>query len=96
MKKYILICFAVLCSTILTAQVPQIERDAIMALYNSTDGANWTDNTNWGSGNPVSTWYGITVENIGGNDHITAIILYNNNLGGLPTSDWSNLSELKL
>jgi len=27
------------------AQVPQIERDALIALYNSTDGANWTDNT---------------------------------------------------
>ena len=29
------------------AQVPQIERDALIALYNSTDGANWTDNTGW-------------------------------------------------
>jgi hypothetical protein len=29
------------------SQVPQIERDALVALYNSTDGANWTENTGW-------------------------------------------------
>ena len=29
------------------AQIPQIEREALVALYNSTDGANWTDNTGW-------------------------------------------------
>ena len=29
------------------SQVPQIERDALVTLYNSTDGANWTDNTGW-------------------------------------------------
>jgi len=28
-------------------QVTQIERDALIALYNSTVGANWTDNTGW-------------------------------------------------
>ena len=25
------------------------DRAALMALYNSAGGANWTDNTNWGS-----------------------------------------------
>lgn len=29
-----------------TAQVTQSERDALIALYNATDGDNWTDNTN--------------------------------------------------
>ena len=29
------------------AQVPQLERDALIALYNSSDGANWVDNTGW-------------------------------------------------
>lgn len=71
MKKYILFSFALLFGILLNAQVPQIERDALMALYNSTDGPNWVDNTNWGSGNPVSTWHVITVENIGGTDHVT-------------------------
>ena len=29
------------------AQMPPAERDALIALYNSTDGANWWDNTGW-------------------------------------------------
>jgi hypothetical protein len=32
---------------------------ALVALFNATDGDNWTDNTNWLTGN-VNTWYGIT------------------------------------
>jgi len=42
------------------AQVPQIERDALVALYNSTDGANWTDNTGWlGAAGTECTWFGV-------------------------------------
>ena len=29
------------------AAIPTSERDALIALYNSTDGDNWNDNTNW-------------------------------------------------
>ena len=44
------------------AQVPQIERDALVALYNSTDGANWTDNTGWnGSAGGECDWKGVYV-----------------------------------
>ena len=42
------------------AQVPQIERDALIVLYDSTNGNNWNNNTDWLSAD-VSTWYGITV-----------------------------------
>ena len=35
---------------------------ALVALYDSTDGDNWTTNTNWLTG-PVSSWYGVTVSN---------------------------------
>ena len=43
------------------SQVPQIERDALVALYNSTDGANWTDNTGWfGETGTECSWYGVT------------------------------------
>ena len=40
-----------------------IQKDslALVALYNATDGPNWTNNENWLEG-PVDTWYGITVE----------------------------------
>ena len=33
---------------------------ALVALYDSTDGNNWTNNTNW-LATPVYYWYGVTV-----------------------------------
>ena len=43
----------------------ETDRAALMALYNSTDGANWTDNTNWGSTEPLGTWFGVTTNTDG-------------------------------
>lgn len=94
MKKYILISLSLLYGTLTTAQVPQIEHDALMALYNSTDGANWVDNTNWGSSSPVSTWFGVVVENIGGTDHVTELNMEFNNLVGTIPTEIGDLSEL--
>ncbi len=94
MKKYILISFAVLWGTIIIAQVPQIERDALMALYNSTDGANWVENDNWGTSNPVSTWFGIDVESIAGTEHVTKVSMEFNNLVGTIPPELGNLSEI--
>ncbi|MCK4981114.1 MAG: DUF1565 domain-containing protein, partial [Candidatus Delongbacteria bacterium] len=62
---------------------------ALVALYDSTDGANWTDNTNWLTG-PVSTWYGITVSG----DRVTEIDLNFNNLAGTIPTEIGNLTNL--
>ncbi len=60
--------------------VPSTQRDALIALYNSTGGAGWTDNTGWLNVD-VSTWYGITVTGC----DVTDITLDGNNLiGTLP------------
>lgn len=59
--------------------IPASERATLIALYNSTNGDNWTDNSGWKTP-PLDTdgfampgtegsWYGITVQN----GHITAI-----------------------
>ncbi|WP_026450266.1 T9SS type A sorting domain-containing protein [Aequorivita capsosiphonis] len=95
MKNQLLIIFVVLCGTVTIAQVPQLERDALMALYNSTNGQNWVNNTNWGSGESVSTWHGITVENIGGTDHVKSLDLSYNNLVGSIPNEIGNLTELE-
>ena len=29
------------------AAIPQIEREALISLYNATNGPGWTDNSNW-------------------------------------------------
>jgi hypothetical protein len=73
------------------AQIPQIERDALVALYNSTDGANWTDNTGWmGEAGTECDWQGITCSN----DSVTLIRFYNNALTGTIPAELSNLKSL--
>ena len=41
------------------------DRDALVALYNATDGPNWTNNTNWLSDRPIGEWYGVTTDAYG-------------------------------
>ena len=72
------------------------DREALVALYNSTDGANWTDNTNWLSSEPLGSWYGVTTDESGS---VTDISMTNNNLiGVLPSQieDLTNLTTLRL
>ena len=73
------------------AQIPQIERDALIALYNSTDGANWTDKTGWlGSAGTECVWYGITCSS----GAVSAISLYDNSLTGSIPAELGNLTNL--
>ncbi len=59
---------------------PQSEIDALMAIYNATDGDNWRFNTNWGVGDPFNNdWYGVTCNSEG---HVTQLIFLQNNLNG--------------
>lgn len=62
---------------------------ALQAFYQATGGPNWTNRTNWLSGN-VSTWFGVTVTN----DKITAINLPDNNLTGSIPDDALILDDL--
>jgi Leucine-rich repeat (LRR) protein len=81
------------CSTVTV--VPIIECQALVDLYESTNGAEWFNNTNWLEGLDVSTWYGISVTE----GHISLIEMNGNNLvGDLPESitDLPYLSELCL
>ena len=68
----------------LVTDIPQSEKDALLALYNSTNGNSWTNKTGWDFSTPVtSAWYGVTVTA----GHVTAINLSNNNLiGTIPTA----------
>ena len=73
-----------------SAQVLQQDSLALVALYDSTDGANWTDNTNWLAG-PVSTWFGITGVSLG---RVTQVQLIQNNLVGTIPPDVGDLTNL--
>ena len=72
------------------------DRAALMALYNSTDGANWTTNTNWGSAEPLGMWYRVTTNTAG---RVTLLDVSANKLvGTLPAElgDLTNLTSLSL
>lgn len=61
------------------SDIPQSEADALIAFYNATAGASWTNNTNWLTDPVVNNWNGVTV--VGG--HVTQIGLSGNNLVGV-------------
>lgn len=59
-----------------------MERDALLALYRSTDGDNWRRKTNWGTDAPLSDWYGVKVNAEG---RVVRLDLSFNNLKGIFT-----------
>ena len=65
---------------------------ALVALYNSTAGDNWTFKTNWLNtiGIPVSQWHGIKVVN----NRVAEITLFQNNLIGTIPPEIGDLTEL--
>ena len=67
------------------------DRAVLVELYNATDGANWADNTNWLSDEPMREWHGVTTDDEG---RVTEVILFRNQLtGGIP-AELGNLSNL--
>ncbi len=75
------------------AQVNTQDSLALVDLYNSTNGANWKLSTNWLTKEPVSSWYGVTV-----NDNKVVSLSfsdnYGNNLQGTLPESIGNLSYL--
>ena len=67
------------------------DKAALAALYDATGGANWTNNTNWLSDEPVGNWHGVTVNN----GRVTGLNLAANNLTGTIPSELGNLSSLE-
>ena len=45
--------------------VVNLDRAALVALYNATDGPNWVDNTNWLTDAPLGEWYGVGTDRQG-------------------------------
>jgi len=69
--------------------------DALVALYNGTNGATWTNRTSWLATNAPCSWYGVACTS----GRVTQLILNNNNLlGTLPTQlgNLTNLTALNL
>ncbi len=77
------------CST--ATDVDQSECEALVALYNSTNGAGWADKTGWLESTTVGSWYGVTVVD----GHVTKLELHHNQLNGQIPPELENLSSLK-
>ena len=63
-----------------------------MALYNSADGDNWTDKSDWLSDRPTGQWYGVTTDV---NGSVTHLDLNNNELSGEVPPELGSLSNLQ-
>ncbi|WP_323788582.1 T9SS type A sorting domain-containing protein [Psychroserpens sp.] len=67
------------------------ERQALIDLYNATDGPNWLFNTNWNTSAPVSTWANVTVED----GHVTSLVIATFGATGTLPSSLTDLAFLE-
>jgi CSLREA domain-containing protein len=74
------------------AQVIQSDYDALVAFYNSTNGASWTNKTGWLGPNDasISTWFGVSV--VG--NRVVQINLTSNSLSGSLPNEIGDLTGL--
>ena len=71
--------------------VPKIECEALVALYDNTNGDSWHDNKNWKQTNTVCNWKGISCNNW----FVLWLFLDSNQLSGPIPQEIGNLSRLK-
>ena len=68
----------------------ETDRDALVALYNATNGPRWSSNEGWLSDAPISKWAGFApFEDLG-----ALLVLRQNQLSGVIPSELGNLSNL--
>ena len=67
------------------------DRGVLVALYEATGGAGWTNGTNWLSAEPLGSWHGVTADAAG---RVTGLNLNNNGLSGSLPSALGGLSSL--
>ena len=66
------------------------DRQALMALYNATDGPNWANNENWSTDEPLDSWHGVGLED----GRVTGLNLFENQLMGSIPTELGQLSQL--
>ncbi|HET89416.1 MAG TPA: DUF11 domain-containing protein, partial [Chloroflexi bacterium] len=78
------------CNTV-TDGMPVAQCEALVALYNATDGENWTDNDGWLETTTPCSWYGVTCD---GGGNVTQLRLHSNRLSGVVPDEIVNLTAL--
>ena len=94
-------CVAVLAATAFQAAFAAVvrgqsgaatDRAALEALYDATDGENWTDSANWKTNTPLDTWFGVTTNAAG---RVTSLGLRFNGLTGPIPDALGRLADLE-
>jgi Leucine-rich repeat (LRR) protein len=78
------------CNTV--TDVPLTECEALVALYESTNGAGWTNHTNWLETTTAGNWHGVNISSSG---HVSSLILYANRLSGAIPEELGSLIGLE-
>ena len=86
LQLLIVCCFVTLFSF---ANVSNSEKEALISLYNATQGDQW--NNSWDLNSAIDTWYGITIVD----EKVVEINLSFNNLQGTLPNDIGNLVYLQ-
>ena len=68
------------------------DREILEALYEATDGPNWTHNENWLGDAPLNDWYGVDVDEGG---RVVGLRLSGNNLRGPIPPELGELANLR-
>ena len=68
------------------------DKQALIALYNATDGPNWNVNHGWLSDEPLDTWFGVIVSE----GRVRQLVLNANQLTGSIPAELGNLTHLAL
>ncbi len=90
MKKiFCLLLLCVLSSNMIFADISDDEKQALIDLYNSTDGEAWKNS--WDIKSSYKKWNGVKVVN----DHVVEINLFHNNLSGTIPESIVKLVHLK-
>ena len=80
------------CSGTPTPTDPGDDRAALEALYDATNGANWSSNDNWKTDEPLGQWFGVRINNSDG--RVTRLDLSHNRLSGTIPAEIGNLTSL--
>ena len=70
----------------------ETDREALVALYNATNGENWRNNDNWLSDAPLGEWYGVNTNDDG---RVKTLAFDGNGLSGEIPAELGSLSNLK-
>ena len=69
------------------------DRAALVALYNTTDGPNWSRNTNWLTDLPIGQWDGVTTDESG---RVTRLAFIHGQLTGEIPAELGSLANLQV